>query len=433
MNLNFYTLCVIYLVYSFLGWVGETVVATAKGRRFTNRGVASGPFCFVYGTAGVLITIGLNDQRTSLAALFFGSMIYATVVEWLTAKLLERIHHRRWWDYSDKKFNLDGYVCLGASLTWGALGVVVLKWGNPLLLALYSLVPRGIWVVVLLAALVVFCVDLVGTLLAMAGLRYRWPAAAAVENRLANLTVRGGMWILDHVERRMAKAHPALTFVRPKRQQTDTFAAGCSPYKIILLFFIGAFLGDITETIFCRVTGGEWMSRSSVVWGPFSIVWGLAIALVTQLLYRYKDKPASWLFVTGTLLGGAYEYLCSVFTELVFGKVFWDYSEIPFNLGGRINLLYCFFWGIAAVVWFKLLYPRLSDWIEKIPMKPGKIITWALILFMCCNIVMSCMALIRYDARGKGVSAENTLEEWLDEHYDDARMQRIYPNAITAS
>ena len=89
MNLNFYTLCVIYLVYSFLGWVGETVVATAKGRRFTNRGVASGPFCFVYGTAGVLITIGLNDQRTSLAALFFGSMIYATVVEWLTAKLLE--------------------------------------------------------------------------------------------------------------------------------------------------------------------------------------------------------------------------------------------------------------------------------------------------------------------------------------------------------
>ena len=83
MSLNFYTFCVIYLVYSFLGWVGETVVATAKGRRFTNRGVASGPFCFVYGTAGVLITIGLNDQRTSLAALFFGSMIYATVVEWL--------------------------------------------------------------------------------------------------------------------------------------------------------------------------------------------------------------------------------------------------------------------------------------------------------------------------------------------------------------
>ena len=330
-------------------------------------------------------------------------------------------------------FNLDGYVCLGASLTWGALGVIVLKWGNPLLLALYSLVPRGIWVVVLLAALVVFCVDLVGTLLAMAGLRYRWPAAAAVENRLANLTVRGGMWILDHVERRMAKAHPALTFVRPKRQQTDTFAAGCSPYKIILLFFIGAFLGDITETIFCRVTGGEWMSRSSVVWGPFSIVWGLAIAMVTQLLYRYKDKPASWLFVMGTLLGGAYEYLCSVFTEVVFGAVFWDYSAIPFNLGGRINLLYCFFWGFAAIAWFKVLFPPISSCIEKLPPCGGRVLTWALCIFMAADIAVSSAALVRYNDRLNGVPASNSVEVYLDGHYGNDRMHQVYPKAVHTS
>ena len=56
MNLNLYTLCVIYLVYSFLGWVGETVVATAKGRRFTNRGVASGPFCFVGFNSKMVVT-----------------------------------------------------------------------------------------------------------------------------------------------------------------------------------------------------------------------------------------------------------------------------------------------------------------------------------------------------------------------------------------
>ena len=103
--------------------------------------MASGPFCFVYGTAGVLITIGLNDQRTSLAALFFGSMIYATVVEWLTAKLLERIHHRRWWDYSDKKFNLDGYVCLQYSLLWGLLGMAAVRWGNDLLFRLCAHLP----------------------------------------------------------------------------------------------------------------------------------------------------------------------------------------------------------------------------------------------------------------------------------------------------
>lgn len=55
MELNFYSLSVLYLVYSFLGWVGETVVATIKGRRFANRGVASGPFCFIYGFTAVLL------------------------------------------------------------------------------------------------------------------------------------------------------------------------------------------------------------------------------------------------------------------------------------------------------------------------------------------------------------------------------------------
>ncbi len=64
------------------------------------------------------------------------------------------------------------------------------------------------------------------------------------------------------------------------------------------------------------------MSRSSVVWGPFSIVWGLAIALVTALLYKYKDRSNTFLFLIGTLLGGAYEYLCSVFTEIFFEKSF---------------------------------------------------------------------------------------------------------------
>ena len=188
---------------------------------------------------------------------------------------------------------------------------------------------------------------------------------------------------------------------RKRKSETGVFADGCSFYKIVLLFIIGAFLGDIVETIFCRITAGVWMSRSSLVWGPFSIVWGLAIALATWFLYNYRNRSDGFLFAFGTFLGGAYEYLCSVFTEIVFGKVFWDYSDIPFNLGGRINLLYCFFWGIAAVVWLKKLYLLSSRaWIEKIPLKfRSHIITWILIMFMVANILVSTLALARYDQR----------------------------------
>ena len=171
------------------------------------------------------------------------------------------------------------------------------------------------------------------------------------------------------------------------------------------------------------------MSRSSVVWGDFSIVWGLAIAAVTALLYRYRNRSEQFLFWMGTFLGGAYEYICSVFTEIVFGTVFWDYSDIPFNLGGRINLLYCFFWGFAAVAWFKLLYPRISRLIEKLPVKPGKVITWLLLVFMLADGFVSSAALARYNARSNGMEASGSFENWIDEHFDDARMEKVYPKA----
>ena len=183
------------------------------------------------------------------------------------------------------------------------------------------------------------------------------------------------------------------------------------------------------ETIFCRLKAGVWMSRSSVVWGPFSIVWGLALAVITAMLVRYKDRSDGFLFTLGVFLGGAYEYLCSVFTEIVFGKVFWDYSNMPFNLGGRINLLYCLFWGIASVVWFKIIYVRISAAIEKIPIKLGKAVTWVLIVFMCVNVTVTCMALVRHDQRTHGIPAQSGWQQSMDEHFDDARMERIYPDA----
>ena len=428
--MGFYQLTYLFFAYSFLGWLGEVLTNAVRKRRYQDCGVLNGPLCILYGIGGLIISFALGDLQQSWFFLLGLGAVYATVLEWIAGHILERVSHTRWWDYSDRKFNLDGYICLGASVLWGLLSVFMVKWGNPLLLFLFDLIPGGVRAAVLWAGIVVFAIDAVGTFLTMLGLRYRWPPAEAVENRLANLTLRAGLWILGRVERRMTKAHPAVTFEREKKARATVFAAGCSPYKIVLLFIIGAFLGDVVETIFCRITAGYWMSRSSLVWGPFSIVWGLAIALVTLLLYRYKDKSASWLFVTGTLLGGAYEYLCSVFTEVVFGAVFWDYSAIPFNLGGRINLLYCFFWGFAAVAWFKVFYPPLSRMIERIPHTFGKVLTWCLCLFMVADMAVSSMALVRYNQRLEGIPPRNEVAVYLDEHYDDARMQAVYPKAV---
>lgn len=200
-------------------------------------------------------------------------------------------------------------------------------------------------------------------------------------------------------------------------------------YKLFLLFLAGAFLGDVIETIFCRLTDGVWMSRSSVVWGPFSIVWGIGAALLTLLLEKYSDSSGWFLFAAGAVLGGAYEYVCSVFTEVLFGTVFWDYSGMPFNLNGRINLQFCLFWGLAVVLWFRLVYPYLSGAIEKIPIRFGKTMTYLLAVFMLFDMTVSSMALLRYNQRNRGIAAGTGWQMTMDEHFGDTRMKKIYPEA----
>ena len=165
------------------------------------------------------------------------------------------------------------------------------------------------------------------------------------------------------------------------------------------------------------------MIRSSLVWGDFSVVWGMALVLATALLHKDRNKPDRHIFFVGTVAGGVYEYVLSVLSQIVFGQVFWDYTKIPFNLGGRINLLFCFFWGIAAVAWIKNLYPKFSDLIEKIPKVTGYVLTWCLVVFMTLNMLVSALALIRYDQRAGGPPAESGWERVIDLHFDDQRMQ----------
>ena len=419
------------LAYSFFGWVIETIAGTIKKKKFVNRGFSSGPFCLIYGIAAVMMTTTMQELIEYPFFLFLGCAILATIIEWFAGKLLERLNQHKWWDYSEKKWNFDGYICLQYSILWGILGVLTVRFADRWLVQIYDWIPELFRTILMTSLLVLMALDLSVSLAAVFNIRRQIPAATRQWNhRVAVWTQRFSRWIISRVERRMEKAYPVIFEATEQIAKQGTFAEGCCFYKLFWLFFIGAVLGDFTETIFCRITAGDWMSRSSLVWGPFSIVWGLALVFATVLLYKDREKPDRHIFIAGTLLGGAYEYICSVFTEIAFGKVFWDYSKIPFNLGGRINLLYCFFWGIAAVLWIKLLYPHFSRWIEKIPVLWGYVLTWTLAVFLAVNMAVSVMALVRYERRAAGDLADSAWERIMDEHFDDNRMEKIYPNAI---
>lgn len=428
MNETIYEIAILFFTYSFAAWLLETLAATLKGKNFRNRGFAAGPFCFIYGFTGILLTVFFQELKSSPFFLFLGSMAVATAIEWLTGKALERMKQKKWWDYSSKRFNFDGYICLQYSILWGILGLAAVRYGNRLIIVVYHMLPDLLRKAFVWGLMAVGLLDFAGSLMLAYHIEDKLPRLFGWNRRLQEWTLRFAEKVSGRMERRIEKAYPSTIPKEAIGQDKDT--EKCSLTQLFWLFFIGAFCGDVVETVFCRLTAGEWMSRSSLVWGDFSVVWGLAIALVTALLYKDRDRQEHHIFWVGVFLGGAYEYICSVFTELVFGQVFWDYSSMPFNLGGRINLLYCFFWGIAAVVWMKGIYPKVSRFIEWITGKTGRILTICLAMFMLVNICVSMMALIRYDLRAEGREAVSGWERSMDEHFDDERMERIYPNAM---
>ena len=262
MNYIGYELIWLFFAYSFLGWILETIGAAARQRRFVNRGLVNAPLCVIYGVAAVMIT--MFGSGLSVFWLFVGSAILATVVEWIGGHVLERLYDEKWWDYSKVKWNLDGYICLPASLFWGFLGTTAFKLENPILLRLFHLLPQKAGEVVLLLLGAALIIDAVASIAIISGKSQWMDRWKSIDSWFTAISIRLGSWVYGWVGRRIERAYPRSLPRTKSRTKEKSFAAGCSPYKIILLFIIGSFLGDIVETVFCRVQAGYWMSLSAL-------------------------------------------------------------------------------------------------------------------------------------------------------------------------
>lgn len=427
-----------FIIYAFLGWCAEVAVTAVKQRRFVNRGVMNGPIVPLYGLMATLAGVFLEPEENNLLVFVLGAVVLCAAVEVVAGVILERQFDRRWWDYSDRPMNLKGYICLESSLIKGVLVALAVRFLTPVLHWGLSFLPAIALQILALVLAVVLAVDALVMVYGVHAVRRRWKMSEPIAEYLqqASETIGDGLttrtlgWYQGYQKRHLAKAFPNLTRLSAEEEHpaASVFAAGIGFYKLFWLFLIGAFVGDLIETVFVWGTSGVLMSRSSLLYGPFSVVWGLGAAILTVVLRGLMDKSDRYIFVGGALMGGVYEYMCSVVTEKLFGKVFWDYSKIPFNLNGRINLLYCVFWGIAAVIWVKEVYPRISALIEKIPMKVGKVLTWVLVVLLAVDVALSCMALGRMDQREKGIPATNAVQQFLDEQYPDEYLTQRYQN-----
>lgn len=228
-------------------------------------------------------------------------------------------------------------------------------------------------------------------------------------------------------KRKFLSSPPANATIDLRESSSQHFARGLGVYKLLLICFIGSFLGVVVEVLWCYLTHGRWESRAGLVYGPFNLLYGTGAVVLTACLYQFRNRSGWISFLGGMLVGSVVEYACSWAQELLLGSRSWDYSHMPFNLNGRICLLYSVFWGTLGVLWIKDLYPRMARWVLKIPNKPGKIITLLLTVFFVFNAGMSAVSVYRWSERVDGLAPSNAFEVFLDERFPDTRLERIYP------
>ena len=138
---TFFQLFYYFMLYSFLGWAMESAFVSITTKEWVNRGFINGPLCPIYGTGALLILVLLSPVQENLLLLFCGGFLVATVVEYAIAVLLEKLFHASWWDYSKKKFNIKGRVCLERSVEWGLLTVFVMRLIQPAVADFVAKIP----------------------------------------------------------------------------------------------------------------------------------------------------------------------------------------------------------------------------------------------------------------------------------------------------
>jgi uncharacterized membrane protein len=158
-----YNLFAFFIVYAFLGWCLEVAYAAVNSGKFVNRGFLNGPVCPIYGFGVVLVIVCLTPLAENLPALFIGSVLLTSLLEYLTGLILEKVFANKWWDYSACPFNLKGYICLKFSLAWGIACLFVLKIIHPFIYKAIDLIPLLLGHLLIISLSLIFIIDFVTT------------------------------------------------------------------------------------------------------------------------------------------------------------------------------------------------------------------------------------------------------------------------------
>ena len=131
MKLSLAIYFILFVIYSVAGWIMESLFCFYKTKKLVNRGFLIGPLCPIYGLGCAAIIFFLSKYKEDLFVLFVMAAFICSVLEYFTSFIMEKLFKARWWDYSEKKFNLNGRVCAENTVAFGVLGVLMVSFINP--------------------------------------------------------------------------------------------------------------------------------------------------------------------------------------------------------------------------------------------------------------------------------------------------------------
>jgi len=168
-----------------------------------------------------------------------------------------------------------------------------------------------------------------------------------------------------------------------------------SIWRIFAYFIIYSVIGFILETLFGLATKGVIESRKSFLYGPFCAIYGVGASIMIIFLKHFEKNKKS-LFIGGIVVGTITEYLVSLFGEIMLQVKWWDYSNLPLNINGRVCLIFSVIWGILALVLMLVVNPiidRMLNWLkEKLGAKIGRTVLGTIIVFLAIDWLISTAA-----------------------------------------
>lgn len=156
------TICIyilFFFVYSFLGWCLEVICKLITEKRFINRGILIGPICPIYGYGVLIMTLFFRKYLNDPITLFILIIVSCSILEYFTSYFLEKVYHTRWWDYSTKKFNINGRICLETMIPFGILGLLIMNYMNPIVFNLLNILPNYLIYILSTIFLITYIID----------------------------------------------------------------------------------------------------------------------------------------------------------------------------------------------------------------------------------------------------------------------------------